>query len=249
MKKEYLDGENGYKIPCLIKVKGDEKKIAIVIHGFSGSKVGPTGALLLKKLPPEGIGVVTFDLPQHGESPSAFDDLRVDNCIRDIITVEKYVTDNYPDAEIYYFASSYGAYLTSLYISSHEHKGTKAFFRSAAVNMPERFQNFPEEELKQFREQGWAMIDHDYHHPMKIPQEFVDDLQKNDLFELYDPDNETELFMVHSDTDEIIEFDKAKAFSEKFNIPLVVVHGADHTLSPEYAQEILLKNCIEFFGK
>lgn len=247
MTVQYIKGKNGYDIPYLEKIKGDEKKVAIMIHGFSGSKSGPTGELLFDTLPKHGIGVVTFDLPQHGESPVGGDYLRVDNCINDIIAVEEYTKKRLPEAEIFYFASSYGAYITMIYMTRHEHAGTRAFFRSAAVNMPERFQDFPEDEQKQFDELGYAMIDHGYDHPMKIVQGFVDDLQANNLFELYNPDNGTKTFMVHTDTDEIIDFSKAKAFSEKFSIPMVVIPGVDHSLSPQFAKDILMENCIKFF--
>lgn len=244
-----ITGKNGYEIPYIEKIKGDENKIAIMVHGFSGSKNGPTANLLFDNFPQNGIGVVTFDFPQHGESPVGGKELRVDNCIKDLLAVEEYVKEHYPDKEILYFGSSYGAYITMLYLTRYPHSGAKAFFRSAAVNMPERFQDFPENELKQFREQGWAIIDHDYNHPLRIYQEFVDDLQSNNLFEEFDPDNGTDIFMIHSDTDEVIEFEKAKLFSEKFDIPMIVVHGADHSLTPQYAKDILMRTCINFYNK
>lgn len=243
----YIKGKNGYDIPYLEKIKGDEKKVVIMIHGFSGSKSGPTAELLFSNLPQHDIGVITFDLPQHGESPAGGDELRINNCIKDIIAVEEYTKKRLPEAELYYFASSYGAYITMIYLTMYEHSGTKAFFRSAAVNMPERFMNLPDNEQRQFDEQGWAMIDHGYDHPMKIVRGFIEDLRDNNLFKLYNPCSGTETFMVHTDTDEVIEFAKAKAFADKFNIPLAVISGADHSLSSQFAKDILMKNCLKFY--
>jgi hypothetical protein len=58
--------------------------------------------------------------------------------------MEQIAAEKAPEAEICYFSSSFGAYITLIYLTTREHRGKKAFLRSAAVNMPDKY-----EELKQ----------------------------------------------------------------------------------------------------
>ncbi len=125
-----------HKVACVEEIPEGAGTIVIAVHGFTSSKESPTVRRLLNRLPAAGIGVVGIDLPGHGTEDSFAEELRLEACIDSLAAAEWYVNGMYPKAEICYFASSFGAYVTGLYISSRHHKGHKAFFRSAAVNMP-----------------------------------------------------------------------------------------------------------------
>ena len=123
-------------VSCLKEIPENPKGIVIAIHGFSSSKDCATYQLLLRRLPAAGYGMFGIELPGHGTGESSRELLRIPGAIDSIETAERYVAERYPSVPIFYFASSFGAYLTGLYISTREHKWKKAFFRSAAVNMP-----------------------------------------------------------------------------------------------------------------
>jgi len=233
-----------YEIPYLENLKGDESQVVIIAHGFGSSMQSPTAQMVFTELPKAGIGTIAFDFPAHGASIVDGDFLSVENCIKDLEAVENYVSAKCPDAQVSYFGSSFGAYITLLYLSQHPEKKGKAFLRSAAVNMHVIFENPIEAESFAMAQQGHLIIN--YGTPLKLTAKFVDDLREHDLFELYKPGG-AQVKMIHGDSDETIEYSKAKAFSEKFNIPLITVEDGDHRLSKEGMPEKVVRKATEFY--
>ena len=112
---------NGHSVACLEEIPFGAERIAIAVHGFTSSKESPTVQLLLRRLPAAGIGVVGIDLPCHGVEESYEEELRIEACLNSLAAAERYVAERYPNAEICYFASSFGAFITALYISTRPH--------------------------------------------------------------------------------------------------------------------------------
>jgi hypothetical protein len=125
-----------------------------------------------------------------------------------------------------------------LYLSTREHSGRKAFFRSGAVNMPELFikeelSAEEQEKLNELKEKGYFFQSFDdEHQPVKITQGFYDDLAGNDLFELFDPGRfgTNKVSMAHGLLDTTIKPEKAEAFAEKYNIPIRFFPNEGHSL-------------------
>ena len=42
-------------IPYIANIKGDEKQVVIILHGFDSSKDSPTAKMMLEELPKVGI--------------------------------------------------------------------------------------------------------------------------------------------------------------------------------------------------
>ena len=139
MKNFVLQKKNGHQVSCVQELPDVLKGIAIVLHGFASSKESDTVRMLLRRFPEAGIGVVAIDQPSHGTGESEKEELRIEACKDSIEAAENYVTVHWPEQEIFYFGSSFGAYIIGLYISTRPHKGRKVFFRSGAVNMPTLF--------------------------------------------------------------------------------------------------------------
>ena len=233
-----------YDIPYIENLRGDEEQVVIIAHGFGSSMQSPTAQMVLNELPKAGIGTIAFDFPAHGASSVDGDLLSVSNCIADIGTVEEYVRSKCPRAKINYFGSSFGAYITLLYLSQHLEKDGKAFLRSAAVNMHVIFENPTEAEAFAMAQQGHLIIN--YGTPLKLTQKFVEDLKEHDLFELYKP-GASNVMMIHGSDDETIDYNKALAFAQKFDIPLITVQGGDHRLSADGMPEDVVKRAIDFY--
>ena len=160
MNKTTLKKHSGYSVSCIEQIPDSCTGIVIAVHGFSSSKECSTYQVLLRKLPRAGLGLIGIDLPGHGKGESYAETLRIEACKESIAAAEKYICNAYPTIPVYYFGSSFGAYIIGLYLSTREHTGRKAFFRSAAVNMPDLFikQNPSEEEqekLRQLNEEGF----------------------------------------------------------------------------------------------
>ena len=224
-------------VPCIKSIPEKPKGIVIAIHGFSSNKDCATYKMLLRRLPEAGYGMIGIELPGHGREEALQETLRIEGCMESIETTEKYISENYPGIEIFYFASSFGAYITGLYISTREHLGRKAFFRSAAVNMPSLFvkKNPSEKErrwLEELNQQGYFDANVDLGAPVRITKEMYHDLETNDLFEVFAPTRygNNKVAMVHGAEDKVIDPNAAMAFAEKYHIPITVLQHEGHSL-------------------
>ena len=233
-----LPKANGHSVACVEEVSAGADKVVIAIHGFTSSKESPTVQLLLRRLPAAGIGVIGIDLPCHGMEASYEEELRIESAKDSIAAAEEYAAKAYPDAQILYFASSFGAYVTALYISTRPHRGRTLFFRSAAVNMPKLFlkDNMTEEEKQLFREldeKGYFMQGFGLGRPVKVTRGFIEDLRANDLPSLFAPDRfgPHRIAMAHGADDAVIDPAAAAAFAERFHIDEAIFPGEGHSLS------------------
>lgn len=254
MNKTTITSKHGYQIPVVSEMSKYDSKIVIAVHGFCSHKLSTTVVMLLRQLPKQGIGVISFDFPNHGDHAEEGEAFRVKNCLDDLSTVEKYVAGRFPGVEIMYFGSSFGAYITMLYLCRGRGNGTKAFFRSAAVNMPELFLDPTPEDLASLRDKGYTIIE-DCDRPIKLTQGFVDDMAANDLFEIFEKsrdiieDSEIILKMIHGDCDESVAYERAAEFANKFDIELVTVPGGDHRLMTPSSPERVLEEALSLFNR
>ena len=124
MKKEVLTSRQGYAIPCHNCLNGENRAV-IVCHGFGSSKESPMVQALNETLPRHGIGVYSFDFPSHGESPVWQEGLLVPFCLEDLAVVEDHVRAQLPGVRVGYFGSSFGAYITLLYLASGRGQGRR----------------------------------------------------------------------------------------------------------------------------
>lgn len=237
MRSFKLKKENGAVIPGLMEVPEGAGEIIIMIHGFGSQKDCATAQMLFRRMPPAGFGVVTYDQPAHGPDEASAEPLLIRNCLDSLRTVEDYVAEQFPDARIVYFASSFGAYITILYLSDHPHHGHKAFLRSAAVNMPLLILGPPGSEpdpayQKELEEKGY-IVSQEGPAEVRIPAGFLEELAENDLTEKYRNRtyHDTRFEMVHGEKDSTIELTFARTFAERFGIPLTVIPDEEHTLS------------------
>ncbi len=233
-----LRKEDGNLVSCMREIPENPKAVVIAVHGFTSSKECSTFQMLRRRLPPAGYGMVGIDLPGHGTAESLRETLRIEGAKDSIAAAERYAAGLFPGLDIFYFASSFGAYLTGLYISTREHLGRKAFFRSAAVNMPSLIvKESPDEtdlrNLRQLEEQGWFETNADLYAPVRITQEMYHDFETNDLFTIFDPEKygSTRVAMVHGTLDEVIDPQAAAAFAERFSLPITFFEGEGHSLS------------------
>jgi len=248
MKRELTSEGRIYSLPCVHSINGSEKTVCVVIHGFGSSKESPTAKMMLEELPKAGIGAIAFDLPAHGESEADGEFLRLENCVMDLESAETLARALAPNAKIVYFGSSFGAYITLLYLAKRRQDNSRAFLRAAAVSMPRIIdQNLTPEKRTILEKTGELIVNEDgYIRPLKLTQGFFDDLKCHDVFSLWQA-GMAELMMVHGDTDDVVPFSDVQSFSEMFNVPLVVIPGGDHQLSTPGAPARVLNLAAEFF--
>lgn len=196
-------------------------------------------------MPHLGIGVYSFDFPAHGDSPVW--DLRVPYCIDDLETVEEHVRAIAPKVRIGYFASSFGAYITLLYLSRGVHWGDRAFLRSAAVAMPRLVDTWVGDKARaHMAKQGYFVPDYDYVREMRVTPAFLQDLADYDVFKRYRKDT-VNLFMVHGGRDSVAPPEAAREFAEKFGATLLELPYGEHDLMGQMELPQVLAAAAGFF--
>ena len=255
MKTEYLPNRRNYDIPCLCNISGREKTVCVVVHGFGSTKLGLMAEILFRELPPLGIGIISFDLPAHGESRVDGEFLRLSNCLEDLALVEARAHTLAPEAEIVFFASSFGAYITLIYLAGLVGEGQnkrRAFLRATGVSVPRIFKQRLTPEVRARLETTGSFTLHKeeygYTRDLKLTQGFLDDLERHDVFTIWQT-GLAELHMVHGESDQVVPLGDAQAFARMFHVPLTVIPNGDHQLSPSGAPEQVLKLAAEFYAE
>lgn len=244
MKQERLTGKNGLQVPGLNAIDG-EKKVVIMAHGFGSDKRGHTPLFMTKGLKAAGFGVYGFDFPAHGDSPVDGDGLTIQRCIESYGAAEQRALELAPEAEIFYFGSSFGAYATLLYLAQEPHKGKKAYLRSAAVDMPNLIWEIGKQKGLSFDGQDSCDLT-EYNRPLKLTKAFCEDMAQYDVFERYQAGT-AQLRMIHGEADSTASPEAAKRFAREKGAELILVPGAEHRLMEPGNPERALQAAIDFF--
>lgn len=240
--------QEGRRIPCDCRINGSENKVCIIAHGFASSKESGTAQMMLEHLASMGIGGIAFDFPCHGESTAEFTALTVDNCLSDLRMVELYAKSLAKDAEICYFGSSFGAYITLCHICSREHEGREAFLRCAAVDMDHAFDDSWDVIENQLTELGYGIYDPGFGDGLKLSREFFESLRGRSVFDMELPDDFS-VRMIHGLDDDVVAPEAAKEYASKVGCPIYLIPGTGHQINNEEGIETLLRETKTFFGR
>lgn len=161
---------------------GRVNEVVIGVHGFAGDKESSVLVTLAEKLNKQGKALLTFDLPSHGENDKS-KVLNLTECVESVGKILEYVKQEYPNIQISFFSTSFGAFLTLSYLSENKEKLHKVILRAPAIYMGEVLENviLPEHnvavnELKNIVNLG-------YEAPLLVDDRFLIDLKNNSLDE------------------------------------------------------------------
>lgn len=243
-----LTSRHGYAIPCRWDWQG-QKQVVIICHGFGSSKDSPMAQAVAAALPRLGMGTVRFDFPAHGESPVWQEGLRVPYCIDDLETVEQAILAQDPTAEIAYFSSSFGAYITLLRLARDPRPGARAFLRAAAVTMPSLVDTWLDSRARSdLDRQGYFVPDYDYVREMRVSRAFLQDLADWDVFARWQP-GLARLAMVHGTLDDVVPVEGVRRFARRFGVDLTELPQGEHPLMGPGEPEQVLALAQTFFQK
>ena len=243
-----LTSKHGYLIPCRWDWQG-QRQVVIICHGFGSSKDSPMAQAVAAALPRLGIGTVRFDFPAHGDSPVWQEGLRVPYCIDDLQTVEQAILAQDPAAEIAYFSSSFGAYITLLRLARNSRPGARAFLRAAAVTMPELVHTWLDDRAREALDrQGYFVPEYDYVREMRVSRDFLQDLADGDVFACWKPEL-AQLAMVHGTLDDVVPVEGVRRFSQRFGAVLTELPQGEHPLMGPGEAEQVLALAQAFFQK
>ena len=254
MNKFLIAKENGHMIPCIADVPEKCKKIVILIHGLSSSKESENASYMMKYFAQKGIGAIAYDQPGHGTEEATDERLLLKNCLDSLASVEKYITEHYPNAEICYFGSSFGGYVLGIYAAKGMNTGQKAFMRCAAVIFPQMIVGDinaePDPEvMKVLNKQGYieTMVDGK---AVRFYKEFLEELKENSMTELYNntlPEH-VQFSFVHGEMDKVVPVHAVKAFAENHGYPIAIIPSEGHSISDApNSPKTVAKTAHEFF--
>ena len=224
--KKHIKIKNLWSNLYLPKEKTNE--IVIGVHGFSGDKESSVLIALGEELNKNGIALITFDLPCHGENDNT-KPINLRECENSIGTIFDYVKENFKNISISVFATSFGAFLTLLYLSTHNEKLDKIILRAPAIFMADTTKNtlfndhhLTLKDLKQPRNFG-------YKQPLLADKTFVEDLENNNL------DNAQPishfLYVLQGKKDNVVNpTENARFFDKHYpnNHKIIYFENADH---------------------
>lgn len=211
-------------IPAVMWGKPDNKLI-IAVHGDMSNKEDTVIELLAETAVAKGYGVLSFDLPGHGErSRESNYILNPLNSITDLQAVYAFVQTQ--TLEISLFACSIGAYFSLLAFGNHEIQ--KSFFLSPVINMERVIGNMmaafkvTEERLKAERQI-----------PLPIGKildwEYYTYVREHPVCWL----GETPVAILYGSQDNISDRSDVERFTRKYGAQLTVMEGSEHFFHTE----------------
>lgn len=227
------------------------KEMIIACHGFAGDKESSAIKLLAEEMIKNKVGVICFDFPGHGESETNATNLTIDNCIQDINIIEDYIKQNYKNIPISIFSTSFGAYLTLINIAQNNRSYKNIILRSPAIKMANVYRHtLLRENENDYKNRGYTKLG--FERELIIPYKFMEELDSNDIFEMYKDIEPPQIYIIQGDQDDIAPIEDTREFVDMNckNIKLYIIEGAEHRMKGEgelekaieYSKEIILKN-------
>lgn len=245
-----LQKADGGTIPIIWNVRKEHKLVLLCLHGFGGDKDSSVIAALMKGLDEDGVGVVTFDWPAHGESDAPDSELTVENCLVDLdlcVKVIRQVTGK----EISCFATSFGGYIATLYRMAHPDAFLRLILRSPALKMAEVYRGLLTDEEYERLMQGGKIVQ-GFERKMQLDRRFYDSLKAHDAYRV-DPPYPWNIMILQGDRDDVVDPNDIRAYAERYKekkMRLEILEGTDHRYgNPGEKERVveLTKNFLEHF--
>lgn len=247
METMFIPGPGGYEIPLDLYGPAQAKMAVLIVHGFGSSRESSAAVRLAQALAGQDMAACVPDLPGHGQSPADGRSLTVENCLADLAAAEACLRRRAPQARIAYFGSSFGAYLTSLYLARPGHRHSRAVLRCAALTMYRLLQEDMEREPalgRSLREQGEVLL-REFDRPLLLTQGLMDSLQAHDPFRLCRP-HMARLLLIHGTADEEAPVSQAREFARQMQAELVEIENAGHRFQGPGQMEQVIETALAF---
>ena len=241
-----IKSNHNYDINIREYIPQNMKEIIIACHGFGGDKESSAIIALANEMKKYSIGVICFDFPAHGESNASDNDLKIQNCIDDIFSVEKYIENKYLNIPISIFATSFGAYITLLKIFKYNTKYNHIILRAPAIKMDEILKkNILKENFGLLKEKGEIYFG--FERKFKLTYSFYISLTENKILNLYNNVEKQKINIIQGNVDDIAPIKDTYEFRslDTENIFIKEILGADHRMKKEGE----LEQVIEFSKK
>ena len=234
-------------VPCkaFLPANGAAGLAILAVHGFAGSKDGPTIAALARTLCPCGAAVYCFDFPGHGEHPAGGEALTLENCADALLSAARRMSEAQPHVRRGVFATSFGGYMALFCLE--ELGGILGEFdlvlKAPAVKMAETFERaIVGDEMSLLEQQGF--IELGFQRKMNVQKKYLDELKAHDVCRDYG----RPMLVIHGDGDDVVlpadvdEFMGSNPLAKLVRIP-----GAGHNFEGEGQTEAVMEAAKSWF--
>lgn len=224
------------------------RRMVVFVHGFGGHKDNGAAEKFAQRVLSKykNIGIVTFDLPCHGDDVKK--KLSLADCSTYLSQVVAFLQETYACQALYAYATSFGAYLTLSYLAEAGNPFRKVALRCPAVDM---YQILTEKILSP---QELALLEKGksvavgFDRKVPVTREFLDELRQTHIQALDFLDYAEDILLIQGTGDEIVSYDAVWNFSQSQLIDLVTVPGADHRFRAPNSMEQANKAILAFFA-
>ena len=227
-----------YNVYNLKQEKQQVKKILLACHGFDSSKNSSSIKQVATGFAESDVPIISFDWAGHGDNT---EELTIKNCIDIFKTIEEEISEEFPNAKVYLYGSSFGAYMILLLYSKGiiDNKYPYCFLKSPAIKMDEILkEKLIEEDFEDFKKRGYTIKNRNK--KMIIPYKFYEELCENKLKLENIKNNIQNIIIFHGTDDDIASIEDTKMLKCE-NVKLVKFSGAPHSFKGKYLDEMIQK--------
>ena len=198
-------------------------KLFIAVHGNMSNKADSSIVILAEEAAAAGYQTLSFDLPQHGGRNDDTYACTVQNCIRDLSTIEAYAKTLSNDISL--FACSMGAYFSLLEYNRKPLK--QCLFLSPVVNMERIIKN-----MMTWFNVSESRLETEKEIPTPAGQTLYWDyycyVKEHPVVVWNNPTS-----ILYGSEDNLCEFDIVSEFAKRFNCNLHVMANGEHYFHTE----------------
>ncbi len=240
-KRKRLEVPKGFS--SYSNIREDHEQILLCLHGFGGDKESSVIAALRDELDKKGIGVAAFDWPAHGKSMAKDEEFRVEECLSYLDHAVAALEEKWKGKALNAFATSFGGYITMLYLDRNPSAFSRVILRSPAIRMDKVFRNLlSDEEFNKLK--SGEKLTLGYERPMQIAYDFYEDLEKNRLFEK--ACHTGDILIMQGDKDDVVDPEDTKEYADRIHAGWKVFEGTDHRYKRPGELEQIVKTTERF---
>ena len=250
MHRYFEINESGHNIRCKLYYSDlkNIRRIVLFCHGFGGHKDNGAAERFSERLlaKHKGVAFVTFNLPCHGDDVKK--KLTLSDCLTYLELVVGYLRQRYETDELYCYATSFGGYLTLLYLAQQGNPFRKIVLRCPAVNMYDVITStiITPADLETLARGREVPVGFDRKVP--VSPAFLEDLRTRDVREIDYLDFAEDILILHGTADEIVPFSAAAEFADNQLMEFIPIEGADHRFRDPRRMDAAIKHILEFFA-
>ncbi len=231
MKEKYFSiNTSGNSVRCKICFQDlrNVEKVVLALHGFGGQK----DSLAIRHFAEKALSkykttaVLSYDHPCHGED--ALNRLTLEASDRYLGYVLQYIGEQFPDAELYNYSTSFGGYVALKYIYEHGNPFRRMALRCPAINLYELMTEKVIAPTDLEKLQSGKDILAGFDRKVRLCPRFLEEIRDFDLREKELLDYCEDVLIVQGMKDEIVDPETVRQFADDNLIEFVSVPNADH---------------------